>query len=232
MKVYAFIFARGGSKGLPRKNIKLLAGKPLIAYAIESALASPSIDNVFVSTDDREIERVAVQYGAEVIIRPKELATDQSPEWLSWQHAINWVVAKFGEFDCFLSLPATSPLRAVCDIENAVTILSNGGIDVCISITNSSRSPYFNMVTEDKDGSYAICLSNKDRITRRQDSPEVYDITTVVYAAKPQFILNHEGIFSGRVGAVKIPKYRAVDIDDIYDFHFAETLLGLKDETE
>jgi CMP-N-acetylneuraminic acid synthetase len=232
MKIYAFIFARGGSKGLPGKNIKPLAGKPLIAYSIESALASPSIDNVFVSTDDAEIEQVAIQCGAEVIVRPMALATDQSPEWLSWQHAINWVKDKHGEFDYFLSLPATSPLRAVCDIENAIDKITTDDFDVCISVTNASRSPYFNMVSEAVDGSYSVCLNDNGAITRRQDAPVVYDITTVVYAAQPQFILNNDSLFSGKVGAVKIPKSRAVDIDDIYDFYFAESLLGLKDAIE
>ncbi|MCG6364299.1 cytidylyltransferase domain-containing protein, partial [Vibrio fluvialis] len=120
MKNYAFIFARGGSKGLPGKNIKPLAGKPLLHYSIDSALAAPSIEQVFVSTDDAEIAQVARNGGAIVIDRPAELADDASPEWLSWRHAIEWVRANYGDFDGFISLPATAPLRAVSDIESAI----------------------------------------------------------------------------------------------------------------
>ena len=89
---YAFIFARGGSKGLSRKNILPLAGKPLLQYSIDTALASSYINKVFVSTDDAAIANVAKEGGAIVIERPSELATDDSPEWLSWRHAIDWVI--------------------------------------------------------------------------------------------------------------------------------------------
>ena len=91
MKNFAFIFARGGSKGLPGKNIKPLLGKPLIEYSIDIANSCTSIDKTFVSTDDNEIAKIAADAGAEVIFRPNELATDKSPDWLSWRHAIEWV---------------------------------------------------------------------------------------------------------------------------------------------
>ena len=120
MKNYAFIFARGGSKGLPGKNIKPLAGKPLLQYSIDTALASPSIDKVFVSTDDADIAKVAIESGALLIERPDEFATDTSPEWLSWRHAIEWAKENHGQFDGFVSLPATSPLRGVEDVEAAI----------------------------------------------------------------------------------------------------------------
>lgn len=113
MRNIAFIFARGGSKGLPGKNIKPLAGKPLVTYSIETAQRCSSIECVFVSTDDADIASVARESGATVIVRPAELATDTSPEWLSWRHAIEWVESHHGKFDGFVSLPATSPLRSV-----------------------------------------------------------------------------------------------------------------------
>lgn len=143
MKNCAFIFARGGSKGLPRKNIKLLAGKPLLQYSIDTALATPSIEHVFVSTDDAEIADVARASGAIVIERPVELASDTSPEWLSWRHAIEWVQAHYGEFDGFISLPATSPLRSIDDVEGAINKLFTTEADICISVTPASRSPFF-----------------------------------------------------------------------------------------
>ena len=159
MKNFAFIFARGGSKGLPGKNVKHLAGKPLLQYSIETAQNSPSIDKVFVSTDDDDIANVALESGAILIKRPKELATDTSPEWLSWRHAVKWAEDNYGQFNGFVSLPATSPLRSVEDVEAAIKKRSNIAADICISVTPSSRSPYFNMVKENEDG--VVELVNK-----------------------------------------------------------------------
>ncbi|EOX4279458.1 cytidylyltransferase family protein [Vibrio cholerae] len=226
MKNYAFIFARGGSKGLPGKNIKPLAGKPLLHYSIDSALAAPSIEQVFVSTDDAEIAQVARNGGAIVIDRPAELASDTSPEWLSWRHAIEWVRANYGDFDGFISLPATAPLRAVSDIENAIEQRMSVGADICISVTPASRSPFFNMVKQTDSGMVELVIKPEGEVARRQDAPAVFDITTVVYATTPEFVLNHYGLFSGNVTSIEVPKERAVDIDDIYDFMLAEAIVG------
>ncbi|SHO57606.1 acylneuraminate cytidylyltransferase family protein [Vibrio quintilis] len=225
MKYFAFIFARGGSKGLPGKNIKPLAGKPLLQYSIETAQASPSVEQVFVSTDDPAIAAVAADAGAIVIDRPAELATDKSPEWLSWRHAIEWAAEHYGDFDGFISLPATSPLRSVDDVESAITKLHSQDADICISVTPSSRSPYFNMVKGNDQGLVELVIQPEQDVARRQDVPEVFDITTVVYATTPEFVLNHYGLFSGKVTSIEVPKSRAVDIDDIYDFRFAEAIL-------
>lgn len=226
MKNYAFIFARGGSKGLPGKNIKLLAGKPLLHYSIDSALAAPSIEQVFVSTDDAEIAQVAMNGGAIVIDRPADLASDTSPEWLSWRHAIEWVRAKYGDFDGFISLPATAPLRAVSDVENAIQQRMAVDADICISVTPASRSPFFNMVKYTESGMVELVNKPKTEVARRQDVPVVFDISTVVYATTPDFVLNHYGLFSGNVTSIEVPKERAVDIDDIYDFMLAEAIIG------
>lgn len=225
MKNFAFIFARGGSKGLPGKNIKHLAGKPLLQYSIETAQNSPSIDKVFVSTDDDDIAKVALEYGAILIKRPKELATDTSPEWLSWRHAVTWAEDNYGQFDGFVSLPATSPLRSVEDVEAAIEKQNNVAADICISVTPASRSPYFNMVKETEDGFIDLVNKSESSVSRRQDAPEVFDITTVVYATTPEFVLNHSGLFTGKVTSIVVPKVRAVDIDDIYDFRMAEAIL-------
>ncbi|USD60248.1 acylneuraminate cytidylyltransferase family protein [Vibrio sp. SCSIO 43140] len=225
MKNYAFIFVRGGSKGLPGKNIKPLAGKPLLEYSIETAKACPSISKVFVSTDDSNIAKVAVAAGAELIERPDELATDTSAEWYSWRHAISWVQDKYGDFERFVSLPATSPLRSVEDVELSLERLEKDMADICISVTPANRSPFFNMVTRTAQGSVELVNKPKGEVARRQDAPEVFDITTVVYTTTPQFVLQHYGIFSGKVTSVVVPKHRAVDIDDIYDFKLAEAIV-------
>lgn len=227
MKTYAFIFARGGSKGLPGKNIKSLAGKPLLQYSIESATASTLIEKVFVSTDDEEIADVARKNNAIVIDRPHDLASDTSPEWLSWRHAITWVKERYGDFDVFVSLPTTSPLRSVEDVDSAITQLKNKKADICISITSANRSPYFNMVKQIEDGLVGLLIKPEEEVSRRQDAPRAFDITTVVYAAFSTFILNSYGLFSGKATYIEVPKKRAIDIDDIYDFMLAEAILKL-----
>lgn len=232
MANFAFIFARGGSKGLPGKNIKPLMGKPLLVYSIDIANACPSIEKVFVSTDDADIAMVASSAGAIVIDRPLELATDTSPEWLSWQHAIEWVNAQYGQFNGFVSLPSTSPLRAVEDVEGAIEQLKQSSADMCIAITPASRSPYFNMVKKDGNGLVSLVNKPKEQVARRQDAPEVFDITTVVYVAQASFILNNYGLFSAKVTSIMVPKERAVDIDDIYDFKLAEAIVEAREKND
>jgi CMP-N-acetylneuraminic acid synthetase len=229
LRTIAFIFARGGSKGVPGKNIKLLGGKPLIAYSIEVALECPDIETVIVSTDDSAIAAVAQEYGAEVpFMRPTELASDTAPEWLAWRHAISRVQQDRGEFDLFVSLPATSPFRSVADVQGCIAALEqDSAADIAIAVKNADRSPYFNMVVLDAQGYAGLVIPPEDRITRRQDAPPVYDITTVAYAARPQFILNSNGLFEGRVKAVKVPAERSLDIDTPYDFMMAEAILEL-----
>ncbi|MFB1074751.1 cytidylyltransferase domain-containing protein [Vibrio diabolicus] len=225
MKNYAFIFVRGGSKGLPGKNIKPLAGKPLLQYSIEIAKACASVSDVFVSTDDSAIAKVAIDCGATLIERPQELATDKSPEWLSWRHAVEWVQGNYGDFDHFVSLPATSPLRSVEDVESSILQLQKDSADICISVTPASRSPFFNMVKKDEKGFIELVNKPNGEVVRRQDVPEVFDITTVVYATTPRFVLDSYGLFSGKVTSIEVPKERAVDIDDIYDFKLAEAIM-------
>ena len=226
MKNFAFVFARGGSKGLPGKNIRPLAGKPLIHYSIETAKQCSSIDEVFVSTDDTAIAEIARQAGAIIIDRPVELASDSSPEWLSWRHGIEWVESHYGKFQYFVSLPATSPLRNVSDVEGAIAKLESSLADICISVTPASRSPYFNMVKLLDDKTCELVIKPEGAITRRQDAPDVFDITTVVYIATPTFIKNNDSLFSGTVTSVVVPKERAIDIDDIYDFLLAEAIVS------
>lgn len=223
---YAFIFARGGSKGLPGKNKRPLLGKPLIQYSIEVALKVSDVAKVFVSTDDADIAKISSSSGAIVIERPVELSQDDSPEWLAWKHAISWVRERYGDFEEFISLPATSPLRSVKDVESAILQRSNIGADICISVTPSSRSPYFNMVKELDNNLIELVNKPATSFSRRQDVPEVFDITTVAYVANVEFIMNNTSLFDGTVTSIKVPKHRAIDIDDMYDFNFAEAILN------
>lgn len=229
VKSVVFIFARGGSKGIPGKNIKSLGGKPLIAHAIEIGLATSTVQSVIVSTDDMAIAEVAKAHGAEVpFLRPQELALDHSAEWYAWRHAINWYHDNRGEFDVFISLPTTSPFRSITDVENTIKALtSSEDVDIAITVAEANRSPYFNMVTVGADGYSQLVIPPKTEIIRRQDVPEVYDITTVAYAARPEFVLKAGSIFAGRVKAVQVPRERSLDIDTPFDFMVAEALAPL-----
>lgn len=223
-RIFAFVFARGGSKGLPGKNLLPLGGVPLIGHSINIAKALPQVSKVFVSTDDAEIKKVAEHYGAEVIDRPAELAGDKSPEWEAWRHAIGYLEQAGEEFDTFLSLPATSPLRSVTDVEAAINALDND-TDAVITVTPASRSPFFNMVSREKDGTCRI-LSPSSGYSRRQDAPEAFDVTTVAYVLTKDLIHRRSGLFEGTVKSVVVPKERAVDIDDEFDYRFAQLLYG------
>ena len=230
MKTFAFVFARGGSKGVPGKNIRNLDGKPLLAHSIIMAQSIDKISRVFVSTDDKDIADIGAKYGAEIIKRPLNLAQDESPEWLAWLHAIKWLEARGMPFDCFVSLPATSPLRNKTDVIRCIDSLDEK-TDIVVTMTNTSRSPYFNMANE-KDGYINLLMESKESYSRRQDVPVAYDMTTVAYVTRPDFIKNNSRIFDGKVKAVLIPKERAIDIDDEVDFKIAEMLAKEKQDGE
>lgn len=233
--VIGFIFARGGSKGVPRKNIRPLAGKPLIAWAIECGLASRFIERVVVSTDDQEIAEVARRWGAEVpFMRPAELAGDRAPEWLAWRHAIEAVRALpgFPPLEVFAAIPCTSPLRAVEDLDACIEALLARGADVAITVKDAARSPYFNQVLLDQAGMARLVIPPQKAITRRQDAPPVYDVTTVAYAARPDFIMRAGSMFEGRVAAALVPEERALDIDTELDFAFAEFMMNRRGAEE
>jgi len=228
MKTIAFIFARGGSKGLPGKNIRLLGGKPLIAWSIEHARAVQRIDRIIVSTDSQEIANIAKEYGAEVpFIRPEQIADDTSPEWLAWRHALNYLHCTEGELpNVMVSIPCTAPLRLPIDIENCLDEYEKGHVDTVVTVSNAHRSPFFNMVKENSDGTVGLVNPPASAIIRRQDAPDVYDMATVAYVVRPEFVMENNSIFEGRVRAINIPIERAVDIDTLLDFKIAECLLS------
>jgi CMP-N-acetylneuraminic acid synthetase len=231
MTAVAFIFARGGSKGLPGKNIRLLGGKPLIAWSIEHALEIDRIERVLVSTDSPEIASISREYGAEVpFIRPADLAMDESPEWLAWRHGLKYLKEDMGSMpEIMVSVPATAPLRLAIDINNCIDEYEKGSTDVVITVTDAHRNPYFNMVTENPDGTYRLVNAPSLAISRRQDAPIVYDMATVCYVVNSEFVMSHDSIFEGRVGVVQVPTERAIDIDTLLDFQIAEVLFSNRD---
>ncbi len=222
----AFIFARGGSKGVPRKNIRPLGDKPLIAHSILLAQRCPSIRRVIVSTEDAEIAAVARQFGAEVpFLRPAELATDTASEHLAWQHAVREIFGETPGADApfFVSLPATSPFRAVEDVEACLSRLQEG-FDAIATVTPAASNPYFTMVTLNPDGAIAPLMPGA-RFVRRQDAPAVYDLTAVAFVTRPSYVLEVTDFYAGKVGVVVVPPERALDIDTPHDFELAEAIM-------
>jgi len=224
MKCFAFVFARGGSKGVPGKNIRHFVDRPLLAHAIGAASKVSEIERTFVSTDSQEIADIAQVFGATVIPRPPELAKDESPEWLSWKHAIQWVRQNIDNFECFVSLPTTSPMRLPVDVRQCILALE-GGVDVVLTITQAQRNPWFNMVKKDAAEYLSLLVSDKCGVIRRQDAPQAFDLTTLAYVARPDFIMGHESLWQGKVRGVLIPQERSIDIDTEYDFRVAEFLM-------
>lgn len=228
MRVVALICARGGSKGLPGKNIRPLAGRPLIAWAIAQARAVPRIGRIIVSTDSEQIASAAREAGAEVpFMRPAELARDDSSEWLAWRHALNYMKESDGDYpDALIVVPATAPLRKSADLETCLDEFEKSGADVVFTVTDAHRNPYFSMVKREPDGTVSLVNPPQGSVFRRQDAPVVYDITPVGYVAKPEYVMTRTGLFAGRAHLVHIPPERAVDIDTPLDFRIAECLMS------
>ena len=228
MTVYGAVFARGGSKGVPGKNLRHIAGTSLLELSVAMGLGSEGIDRMFCSTDSDEIATEAIRLGAEVPFRrPETLAQDDSPEWTAWQHLARFLIQEgASESDVLVSLPATSPLRARDDIGRALELFRQGTFDLVLGVSESTRSPWFNMVVREQSSEVSLVSGVEgERIGRRQDAPAVFDITTVVYVTTLGFVIHSQGLFDGTVGSVVIPRERSIDIDTEFDLEIADYLL-------
>ncbi len=223
-KFSAFIFARGGSKGIKDKNIIDLAGKPLIYYSINHALSCEKIKDVFVSTDNEKIKEISKELGAQIINRPPALAEDDSPELDSWKHAINEKKDTFKDNQPFISLPTTSPLRDFKKINTAIDLFCNSNFDLVLGVSESIRNPYLNMGELRSNGNFEVLSSSKN-FYRRQDTPKTYDISTNFYVGSPSYLMECKNIMEGKIGVVEITRMEAIDIDERYDLHLAKLLM-------
>lgn len=227
-KIVAFIFARGGSKGVPRKNLREVGGRPLLARSIEVAQRVPRISRIILSTDDPEMAEAGRRFGAEVpFMRPAALASDQAREWDAWRHAVNWVREHDGPdaIDIFISLPATAPLRKPSDIERCLdAYLEPPQADMVITMTEARRNPYFNMLRPTPDGLVTLAATDSAKPFRRQDAPKVYDMACVAYVTSPEHIFRSEGVFDGRIKGLEVDGVSAIDIDTEFDLKLADML--------
>jgi N-acylneuraminate cytidylyltransferase len=182
---------------------------------------------LFCSTDSEDIADVARNFGATIpFIRPAELASDESPEWAAWQHFARYLMSQGAhEDDAMVSLPTTSPLRSVQDVQAAISRFEFGGVDAVVTVTQASRSPWFNMVSMDGQGHVRVVIESEGGgPVRRQDAPGVFDLTTVAYVVSLNHILSSSRLFGGVVAGVQVPQERGLDIDSELDLVMADFL--------
>lgn len=220
--VLGIIPARGGSKGLPDKNILALSGTPLINWTISTALSSRYLDRLILSTDSPGIAEVARAAGCDVpFMRPAHLASDEATTVDTVIHALQ----ELNDFDICVVLQPTSPLRQTCDIDAAIEFMQKTGKESCVSVTKSDKSPHW-MFHRTPDGGLSPVMPRKGLATRRQDLDEVFVLNGAVYVFTTEFIRESNKLFDEDSAAYVMPKERSVDIDDRIDFLIAETLLN------
>lgn len=230
-KVLGITLARGGSKSIPKKNIKLLSGMPIIAHTIREALKSDLINRYIVSTDDIEIQKVALSYGAECpFIRPAEFATDTASSVAALQHAVNWVEKQeCTQYDYVIELMATNPMKTVVDIEACIKKLIDTGADSVIAVhqLDDHHPARIKKIVDDRIVDF--CVPEKLESRRQDLTPNAYIRSGSIYALRRDHLM----IQGQRYGSVEsrpyiLPSERAVNIDSEIDFLIAEQLLKKK----
>ncbi len=228
--VLCTICARGGSKGVKNKNIKELNGKPLIAYTIEQAKESGLFDHIVISTDSDDIASIAKEYGAEVFFkRSADMASDRAGKLDVIRDAFIRSEEHYKtSFDYLIDLDATAPLRNVEDIINSFKQFMENDNDNLITAMPGRRSPYFNLVEQDKEGKVYLSKTLDNAIVRRQDAPKSYDMNASIYIWKRDVILNEKSLFLEKTGLYVMPEERSIDIDSELDYKFVEFLMKEK----
>lgn len=226
--IQAWIFVRGDSLELPGWNTRMLCGKPLIAYTIEAARRCRFIRDVFISTDSPAVAATAEQYGAIVpFLRPANLADILQPVIHSWRHAIEWNRQQndFPQMDIMAALPITAPLRTTEDIEQAIDLYNTGNCDSVVAVSRSNRHPAYDMVFRDSNGFAQLIMPNSNPLERVRPK-HAYDITNLIHVSSCNYIMQEENYLNGRVKTLEIPRERAIDIRDIWDFKLAEIIIN------
>lgn len=222
------VCARGGSKGVKGKNTRLLNGKPLVALSIEQAKASGLFDVIAVSSDSEQILEIARAHGADYLVqRPEELATDTAAKLPVIRHCVAEVERRLGRAGTIcVDLDATSPLRSIEDIRNAVALLEKTGAGNVITAMPARRSPYFNLVEVDEQGLVRLAKPVTTPFARRQDAPKCYDMNASIYVWKRDVLFDAPTLFNADTQLYVMPEERSIDIDSELDFLFVEFLMS------
>lgn len=227
-RIICTICARGGSKGVKNKNIKIIAGKPLIAHTIIQAIESKVFDKIVVSSDSQEILDIAGKYGVDLLInRPSELANDYISKLPAIRHAVNETEAFFDtRFSLVVDMDPTSPLRNINDIRTSINLLIQKNISNLITGSPARRSPYFNLVEKVENDKIILSKKLEKPVFRRQDSPKCYDMNASIYVWKKAALFEYETVFNYDTELYEMPENRSVDIDTELDFVIVEYLLN------
>jgi CMP-N,N'-diacetyllegionaminic acid synthase len=229
LKVLGIITARGGSKGIPGKNLKLLAGKPLLAYTVDTARRSGALDRVILSTEDEAIAIAGRDLGCDVpFMRPLDLAHDDTPHLPVIQHATRWMEERVNyRPDAVMILQPTSPLRTAQDIVAAIELLDRSGADSVLSVNEvPAHSHPMRTLRVDNAGNAVLFVSGepvRKRINRRQDLPPAWVMNGAIYACRTRVLFDAEpSLYGNRVVAYRMPAERSISIDDLEDWKAAE----------
>lgn len=229
-KTLAIIPARSGSKGLPRKNIKPLCGRPLIYYTIREAFKSKYISKTIVSTEDEKISEISNEYNAEVIKRPLHLAEDETPTIDVIFHVLQILKTKKFKPKVVVLLQPTSPLRNAQDIDNAMELFIKSDCESVVSVCKTEHSIYWSFKI---DNGYLQSIFEGNYLKmRRQDLPKIYRPNGAIYISTPEMLRKYNSFYCSKIIPNVMPPERSLDIDDEIDFMLAELLMSGRKELE
>ena len=226
MNILCSIHARGGSSGIKNKNIKLICSKPLITHTIDQAKKVQLFSEIVVSTDSLKIQKIAIQNKvASWFLRNKKLSSNHAAKILAIRDTLIRSESFFKKnFDIIVDLDATSPLRNVADIKNALIFFKKKSFEILFSVCDARKNPYFNMI-EVVNNKVKIVKKRKFSIVRRQDAPKVYEANASIYIWKRDALLKNETLFTKKTGVFVMPVERSMDIDNKLDFEIVSYLM-------
>lgn len=226
------ITVRAGSKGVPGKNLRVVAGRPMFAHSVAQAAATGLFDEVVVSSDSEEILALAPEYGATGIVRrPPEMATDTAGKVPAIAHAVRTTEQRTGQtYEVCVDLDATSPLRTLDDIRTAVRMFEESDAASLITGAEARRNPYFNLVEEQPDGTVAVSKQPDDAVLRRQDAPRCFDMNGSIYVWRRESLLEDQVVFLPSTILYEMPAERSVDVDSEFDFRIVEWLMEQRED--
>jgi len=220
--ITGIILARGGSKGIPNKNIRQVGGKPLIAWSIEHSLGAKNIDSTWVSSDSQEILDIAKQYGANTIERPKELSADGSSSESAWLHSIDEIENREkSSIDLVVGLQATSPIRHISDLDQSISLFNQEGYDSILSVSKAYDHFIWHMKNDQPE---ALNYDFKNR-KMRQDIKETFIENGSFYIFKPSFLKKYKNRLAGKIGFFELEQFKMFQIDEIEDIRFCEMII-------
>lgn len=229
--ILGLICARAGSKGVPGKNLKLLAGKPLILHTIDEAKKCKMLDDIIISTDSEEITNIGKKEGISVPFkRPSDLSSDTAGKWDVFRHALlEYERTSNQTVDYLVDLDVTAPLKTNEDITSVINFaLENPDADIVYCGYEPERNPYFTMVEINKDGNAMLVKTSETALVRRQDAPKVYSLSAAVLAIKRDALLKYDHWTEAKTKIFPLPRERAIDIDSELDLKIVECLMKIK----